>query len=127
MNQTSQPDVIELDTEERSLRSVSLWNITIRRLFRRKSAIIGMTKVWALELGKFGITVNCIVPGYIKKDSVDHAPADQKTLSAIHARIPCERLGLPSEVAELIAFLLCGNSTYITGQCIHIDGGLLLK
>ena len=89
-----------------------------------KSALIGCTRTWALELAPFGITVNAVAPGPIetelfRKTRPKGGPAEKEIL----AGIPMQRLGTPSEVAALIGFLCSDGAGYITGQTICIDGG----
>jgi NAD(P)-dependent dehydrogenase (short-subunit alcohol dehydrogenase family) len=89
-----------------------------------KSAIIGITRSWALELAKSGVTVNAVAPGVIATEffrdlSTGTSGLEQEYL----ADIPMGRLGRPEESAALIAFLLGDDAGYITGQTIFIDGG----
>ncbi len=86
-----------------------------------KAAIIGMTRVQAKELGKYGITVNAIAPGSIMTDMYSAVPEDVKKQKL--AKIPLRRYGEPEEVAKLALFLASNDSSYITGQTIVIDGG----
>ncbi len=92
-----------------------------------KAALEGMIKSFAVQYAETGITANTIVPGYIKKNAPNHKPQDEAGLQEILERIPAARLGQPEEVADLIGFLLSDRAGYITGQSIHIDGGLLLQ
>ena len=92
-----------------------------------KAALEAMLLSFAAENAPDGLCANVIVPGYIKKNAPDHTPPDEATLQRIIDRIPAGRLGLPNEVADLAAFLLSKQANYITGQRIHIDGGLLLQ
>jgi NAD(P)-dependent dehydrogenase (short-subunit alcohol dehydrogenase family) len=92
-----------------------------------KAALEALVKSYAAQYARDGICANVIVPGYIKKNAPDHVPPDQQTLNAILSRIPAGRLGQPDEVAELAEFLLSLNAGYITGEIIHINGGLHLK
>ncbi len=86
-----------------------------------KAAIMGMTRVMAKELGKYGINVNAIAPGSIMTDMYNAVPeeAKQKKLAAI----PLRRYGEPREAAQLFAFLASDEASYITAQTITIDGG----
>lgn len=84
-----------------------------------KAGIIGATKALALELGKRGITVNCVAPGLIETEMLDNLPVDDLVKS-----IPLRRLGAPEEVAALVAFLLSDQAGYITRQVIAVNGGL---
>jgi 3-oxoacyl-[acyl-carrier protein] reductase len=87
-----------------------------------KSGVIGMTKVWARELGRKGICVNAVCPGFIATEMVKSVP--EKILAAMKERIPLGRLGEPKEVAQLFLFLASDESNYINGAVISIDGGI---
>lgn len=91
-----------------------------------KAGLEALIKSYAAQYAEQGIRCNAIVPGYIKKDGANHPPTNPDVLNRIESRIPAKRLGLPEEVASLAQFLLSDKSQYITGQSIHIDGGLLL-
>ena len=91
-----------------------------------KAALEAMIKSYAAQYAPDNITANIIVPGYIKKNSPDHKPLSNEAMQNIIKRIPAARLGQPNEVADLCEFLLSRKANYITGQLIHIDGGLLL-
>ena len=86
-----------------------------------KAAIMGMTRVQAKELGKYGINVNAIAPGSILTDMYNAVPEDAKQQKL--KRIPLHRYGEPAEVAKLALFLASDDSSYITAQTIVIDGG----
>lgn len=86
-----------------------------------KSAIIGMTKVWALELSKFGITSNCIAPGFIETTMTDAIPADVKR--QITSLIPLGYWGKPSDIANGFLYLASDEGAYVNGICLVIDGG----
>jgi NAD(P)-dependent dehydrogenase (short-subunit alcohol dehydrogenase family) len=94
-----------------------------------KHAVSGMTKNAALEYGRDGITTNAIAPGAILTPMVAEAfkqvnPADPKKAETEYAQAnPTKRLGLPDEVAKVVAFLLSDDSSYVSGQIIAIDGG----
>jgi 3-oxoacyl-[acyl-carrier protein] reductase len=85
-----------------------------------KAGIIGATKALAQELAKRNITVNAVAPGLIETDMIADAPLDQ-----ILPRIPMQRLGQPHEVADAVAFLASERSSYITGQVLVVNGGLI--
>lgn len=86
-----------------------------------KAGVAGFTKSLAMELGGKGITVNAVAPGAIKTDMLMRIP--EKYLSQILKNIPCQRFGEPSEVADLVEFLVSDRAKYINGQTIHINGG----
>ena len=87
-----------------------------------KAGIIGFTKSLAREVGVRGITVNAIAPGFIETDMTGNLTEDQK--DALSSQIPMNRLGMPSEVAEVALFLASEQASYITGQTIHVNGGM---
>ena len=87
-----------------------------------KAGIIGFTKSLAREVGVRGITVNAIAPGFIETDMTDSLPEDQK--EALASQIHMGRLGTPNEVAEVVLFLAGESGSYITGQTIHVNGGM---
>lgn len=84
-----------------------------------KGGIIAATKALAQEVAKKKITVNAVAPGFIKTDMVDGLPEDQ-----LKMMIPAGRFGNPEEVAALVSFLCSEQASYITGECININGGL---
>jgi len=90
-----------------------------------KAGIIGFTKSLAKELGSRGITVNAVAPGFIKTDMTIPL-IEKETEEKIKENIPLRRIGLPEDVASLVAFLASDEASYITGQVIAIDGGLTL-
>ncbi len=86
-----------------------------------KAAVIGLTKALAKELGPSGIRVNCVAPGPILTDMLTQF--DFIDLDAVAADVPLGRIGVPEDVAELIAFLASDRASFITGQIIGCDGG----
>lgn len=88
-----------------------------------KSAIIGCTRTWALDLAEYGITVNAVAPGAIDTELFMNAIPSGDSTQAPAGTVPMGRLGTPNEVAALIAFLLSEEAGFITGQIIGIDGG----
>ncbi|MEP3890827.1 MAG: SDR family NAD(P)-dependent oxidoreductase [Hellea sp.] len=88
-----------------------------------KGGLLQMTKAMALELAPYGIRVNAIGPGSVKTDMLAGVAGD--ALDKIHARTPLGRVALPDEVAGVASFLAGEDSSYITGQCIYVDGGRL--
>mgnify|MGYP001196660068 FL=1 len=89
-----------------------------------KSALNGFTKSLAKELGSRNITVNCVAPGFIETDMTSFLEEDAK--QRIEETIPLGRLGKGEDIAKLVAFLASDEASYITGQTISIDGGLLM-
>lgn len=87
-----------------------------------KAGIIGFTRALAKEVGKLGIPVNCVAPGFVATDMT--AKMNEKHIEEIKKTIPMQRLGQPEEVAELVSFLVSDKARYITGQVFTIDGGL---
>ncbi|WP_337261274.1 MULTISPECIES: SDR family oxidoreductase [unclassified Serratia (in: enterobacteria)] len=87
-----------------------------------KAAMIGMGKSLALEVARFGIRVNCLLPGIIESDMTDAIPAE--ALKALRKQIPLRRLGKANEVARAAAFMIGDDSRYMTGQTLVLDGGL---
>jgi NAD(P)-dependent dehydrogenase (short-subunit alcohol dehydrogenase family) len=91
-----------------------------------KAGMEALVRVLAIELGTAGVTVNAVVPGFIQKDQGAHRAIDPAALAAQAARIPLGRIGLPEDVAAAVAFLASPAAAYITGQALHVDGGLVV-
>ncbi len=91
-----------------------------------KAGLEALVRALAIELGPDGVTVNAVVPGFIRKDSGAHRAIDPAALAAQTGRIPLRRIGLPADVAAAVAFLASSGAGYITGQAIHVDGGLVI-
>jgi 3-oxoacyl-[acyl-carrier protein] reductase len=89
-----------------------------------KAGMIGMSKSLAQEVASRGITVNCIAPGFIKTPMTDALNEDQQ--KRITDNIPAQRFGLPEDIAASALFLASDEAAYITGQTLHINGGLLM-
>ena len=87
-----------------------------------KAGMTGFTKSLAAEVGSRGITVNCVAPGFIETDMTAELPEDIKT--QMLARVPLARLGNVDEIAATVAFLASPSSAYITGETIHVNGGM---
>lgn len=89
-----------------------------------KAGVIGMTKTWARELGRKGITVNAVAPGFILTEMVKKMPED--VLKMMEGKVPVGRLGQPEEIASTYAFLASDEAAYINGTTISIDGGMTI-
>ncbi len=89
-----------------------------------KAGVIGLTKSVARELAPRNIQVNAIAPGFISTDMTDNLPDDVK--SGLGGSIPLGRIGEPEEVAAAVAFFASDDSRYITGQVLHVDGGMVM-
>jgi len=102
-------------------------NVAIRGNFGQtnyvatKSAIIGMTKVWAMELGRYNITVNCIAPGYITTAMTEAMPEKVRTESI--PLIPLGKWGVPDDIANGYLYLASDEASFVSGICLTIDGG----
>ncbi len=90
-----------------------------------KSGLIGFSKSLASEVASRGITVNCIAPGFIKTNMTDKLNENQT--SSILNRIPMNRIGVPIDICSSAIFLASSYSNYITGQTIHVNGGMLMS
>jgi len=91
-----------------------------------KAGVVAYTKALAAELAPTRGTANIVVPGYIRKEAGAHRALDEAGWKVIAERIPLGRLGEPADVAAAIAFLLGAEAGYVTGQALHVDGGLTL-
>jgi len=89
-----------------------------------KSGVIGLTKTTAKELSSRGITVNTIAPGFITTDMTDKLSEEVKT--EMLKQIPLARFGEPSDIANVVVFLASDDSKYMTGQTLHVDGGMVM-
>ncbi|MCK9163708.1 MAG: beta-ketoacyl-ACP reductase [Bacteroidales bacterium] len=87
-----------------------------------KSGIIGMTKTFAREFGRKGITVNAVAPGFISTEMVAAMP--EEVLAGMKAKVPIGRLGEPKEIANVYAFLSSDEASYINGHTLSVDGGM---
>jgi 3-oxoacyl-[acyl-carrier protein] reductase len=89
-----------------------------------KAGVIGLTRVWARELGRKGVRVNCVAPGFIATDMTAGMPP--QVLDGMRARTPIGRLGTPEDVAAAYAFLVSDDAAFVNGQVLGVDGGLVL-
>ncbi|HKK38174.1 MAG TPA: 3-oxoacyl-ACP reductase FabG [Cryomorphaceae bacterium] len=89
-----------------------------------KTGVIGLAKVWAKELGRYGITVNAVAPGFINTDMIKTVP--EKVLDGLRGQTPLGRLGEPSDIANAYIFLASEKASFITGAVLNVDGGLKL-
>lgn len=89
-----------------------------------KAGVAGMSRALARELGSRGITVNCVAPGFIDTDMTAQLPEAQQ--QALLSQIPLGRLGKPDDVAQAVAFLASPRADYITGQELHVNGGMFM-
>ena len=87
-----------------------------------KAGLIGMTQTLSKELGRKGITVNAVAPGFIATEMIRLMP--EEVLAGMEAKVPVKRLGQPEEVAALYAFLASDEAAYINGAVVRIDGGI---
>ena len=88
-----------------------------------KAALIQMTRNLAAEWAEDSIRVNCVAPWYIRTPLAETVLKNPEYLSAVLARTPMQRIGTPEEVATVVAFLGMPASSYVTGQCVSVDGG----
>jgi 3-oxoacyl-[acyl-carrier protein] reductase len=89
-----------------------------------KSALIGVTKVWAKELGKKGINVNAVAPGFIATDMIKTVP--EKVINGIIEKTPLQRLGTPTDIANAYVYLASDLASFVNGHCLSVDGGITL-
>ncbi|MGE0712451.1 MAG: glucose 1-dehydrogenase [Planctomycetota bacterium] len=89
-----------------------------------KAGVIGMTKVWARELGKAGIRVNAVAPGFIRTAMTETIP--EPVMAELAARVPLKRVGDPEDIAAAYCFLASDDARYITGAVLSVDGGVVV-
>jgi 3-oxoacyl-[acyl-carrier protein] reductase len=89
-----------------------------------KAGLAGMTRALARELGSRGITVNCVAPGFIETDMTAALPEEQQ--KALLGQIPLGHLGKPDDIAHAVAYLASAHAGYVTGQEIHVNGGMYM-
>jgi len=90
-----------------------------------KAGMEALVRALAIEAASAGVTVNAVVPGYTRKDPGAHAALTAAQWEAVTAKIPLRRLGTPEDVAAAVAFLCSEEAGYVTGQAIHVNGGLV--
>jgi len=90
-----------------------------------KAGVAGMTRALARELGSRNITVNCVAPGFIETDMTAALPEAQH--KALLSQIPLGQLGKPADIAHAVAYLASPNATYVTGQELHVNGGMFMS
>jgi NAD(P)-dependent dehydrogenase (short-subunit alcohol dehydrogenase family) len=91
-----------------------------------KAGVEALARALAADLAPSGVTVNCVAPGFIEKDVDAHAAVPRERMARVSESIPMRRYGKPAEVAAAIAFLCSDAASYVTGQTIHVNGGLTL-
>ena len=89
-----------------------------------KAGLIGMMKSLAAEYAKRNVTANCIAPGFIKTPMTD--ALNEKQRETILSKVPAARLGTPEEIAAVAVFLASNEAAYVTGQTIHVNGGMAM-
>ncbi|WP_042141950.1 3-oxoacyl-ACP reductase FabG [Paucisalibacillus sp. EB02] len=89
-----------------------------------KAGLIGMTKTWAKELGRKGINVNAVAPGFTATAMVSAMP--DKVIDKMKAMVPMQRLGTPEDIANAYLFLSSDESDYVNGHVLHVDGGIMM-
>ncbi len=88
-----------------------------------KAGVIGMTKVWARELGRKGITVNAVAPGFVETEMIETVP--EKVIGMVVEKTPVRRLGKPEDIANAYLFLASDESGFVNGAVISVDGGFI--
>lgn len=129
LNQAVSKGIIGAEIESGSLVNISsivgkAGNIGQANYAATKSGVIGLTKTAAKELARYGIRVNCILPGFIETPMTDVVP--DKVIQAMKSLIPQGRLGQPEELAEACLYLASDMSSYVTGATLEVTGGLLM-
>jgi 3-oxoacyl-[acyl-carrier protein] reductase len=89
-----------------------------------KAGVIGMTKVWARELGKYGVRVNAVAPGFTATEILSAMP--EKIIAGMKERTPLGRMGEPRDIANAYLFLASDEASFITGETLRVDGGLVV-
>lgn len=102
----------------------SFGNIGQTNYAASKAGVIGMTRTWAKELGRKGVRVNAVAPGFTMTEMMGTVP--EKVLDMIRDKTPLNRLGQPGEIAAAFAYLASDDAAFVTGQVLGVDGGLVL-
>ena len=89
-----------------------------------KAGVIGMTQVWARELGKYGIRVNAVAPGFIQTEMLQQMP--ENILAEMKSRTPLGRLGTPEDIANAYAWLASDEASFVHGATLSVDGGVVI-
>jgi 3-oxoacyl-[acyl-carrier protein] reductase len=89
-----------------------------------KAGLIGMTKTWARELGRKGIRVNAVAPGFIATEMVQAMP--EKIIAMMKEKTPLQRMGAPEDIANAYLFLASDEAGFITGTVLSVDGGVVV-
>jgi 3-oxoacyl-[acyl-carrier protein] reductase len=89
-----------------------------------KAGVVGLTKVWARELGRYGIRVNAVAPGFTATDIIKTMP--EKVIEGMKAHTPLGRLGQPRDIANAYLFLASDEASFITGEVLRVDGGIVV-
>ncbi|RKD24168.1 3-oxoacyl-[acyl-carrier-protein] reductase [Ammoniphilus oxalaticus] len=103
----------------------SLGNAGQANYVAAKAGVIGLTKAVAREVATRGITVNAVAPGFIETDMT--AQLSEEIQTGLKTQIPLQRLGKPEDIAAMVCFLATDQASYITGQTIHVDGGMYMS
>ncbi|MGC1952982.1 MAG: SDR family oxidoreductase, partial [Gammaproteobacteria bacterium] len=89
-----------------------------------KAGVVGMTRTWARELGKYNIRVNAVAPGFIATEILKAMP--QKVLDGMVEHTPLRRIGQPADVANAYLWLASDQASFVTGHCLSVDGGVVV-
>jgi 3-oxoacyl-[acyl-carrier protein] reductase len=100
---------------------VELGNARFANYVAAKGAQLGLTRSWANELGPTGVTVNLVAPGWIPTER--HADADRREMEEYMAKVPMKRMGIPKDVASMVAYLASDAAGFVTGQTFAVNGG----
>ena len=88
-----------------------------------KAGVIGMTRTWARELGRYKIRVNAVAPGFVATEILRSVP--QKVLEAMVEHTPLRRIGTPEDIANAYVWLASDQASFVTGTCLSVDGGIV--